>query len=389
MGQGVAPHLGRYLEVCLNLDEHRGPRGVGYSSGLLVFGIMLAMCAGREGQRSQARWFRRNWSWIREVWVEGEGKAPSTQGTPDQSTLSRFERKVPVKRVSELLDEAERGTVKNLKSSSTAKERDNVHLCFDGKARSGCTSAETGRTEVDATIFYPATGQVLASRSLEDKEGELKALNSILEDVGEEFRGATLTADAGLTAILKTDRLDEAGMEGLIQIKGNAGMAFDEVKDLPWDKVTEQSTTDETGHGRHEIRIAKVLPLTFVEDEVEIISDKYPSVECIVQIEAWTKRKSTGHVSHAMRYYLGTGGIAAKSTPSVAATLRAQWGIEVFHWGKDHVLGEDRSLIVSPNASRFTARIRSVVAHIGKVAYGSITKFIEDFSDAPAEVAFS
>jgi hypothetical protein len=94
-----------------------------------------------------------------------------------------------------------------------------------------------------------------------------------LEDVGEEFRGATLTADAGLTAILKTDRLEKAGMEGLIQIKGNAGMAFDEVKDLPWDKVTEQSTTDETGHGRHEIRIAKMLPLMFVEDEVEIISD--------------------------------------------------------------------------------------------------------------------
>jgi len=217
MERKVAPFLGKYLEICLNIDECRGPRGVRYKAGLLVFAILLSMCAGCEGQRSQARWLLRHWPWIRKAWIDAGGRKPGTSGIPSQSTISRFEGVISTEEIYSQMDQAERDSFRqeffeNTNGSEVAQ------LCVDGKARSGCTSELTGRTEIDVTIFSPSTGQVLSSRALEDKEGELRGMESMLTEVVNQFSGSVITCDAGMTSILKTDILARSQVDGIVQI---------------------------------------------------------------------------------------------------------------------------------------------------------------------------
>lgn len=381
----VAPCLAKYLEMCINIDECRGPRGVRYPTGLLVFSILLAMCAGNEGQRSQARWFVRHWHWIKKLWLQAGGSISKSDGIPSQSTISRFEGTISAEEIYRQFDEIERNLFR-IKLGDNLNEIELKHLCVDGKARCGCESDEMGRTEVDVTIFSPSTAQVISSFALEDKQGELKGLESMIDEVGDELRGTIITCDAGITSILKTNILEQKEIDAIVQIKGNAGESFSEISDLPWEKVKDEAIEYSHGHGRDEVRISRKIDLNFYETD---LSDKYPSVACVVQIESWSKKTSTGKVTNSMRYYLGTSLAAELEAQRVGSIIRNHWGIESFHWSKDTTLGEDRSQVTRSNASRFIGRLRSAIVQIGKASYGSVTHFLEDFRSAPYEVAFT
>ena len=270
-------------------------------------------------------------------------------------------------------------------SKERASDNSTVHLCTDGKARSGCIDPRTGRTELDLTIFDADSACIIATESLETKQGEKDALKKGLDTNRGRLKGALLTGDAGMTSILKDDTIANSGMDALIQIKRNAGFSYHEAQSLPWEQVITKETETNQGHGRQEHRVTRVIDLGYVENEIQ---DKYSNVEAIVQIEKWSKNIKSGAVSHSFRYYLGTKMVCELSVNKVGKIIRDHWKIETFHNTKDVTLGEDRSMIVSSNASRFTARIRAMVARLGKV-YGSTKKFIESFSQNPHAVAFS
>lgn len=84
----------RFLErfvtrVCLVVPEYRGPR-LSYPVGALLLGMLLCECAGRNAQRSKAKWLKKNWRWIKQVWWQSGGKRFEAKGTPSQSTISRL-----------------------------------------------------------------------------------------------------------------------------------------------------------------------------------------------------------------------------------------------------------------------------------------------------------
>ena len=383
MASLISQEFGRYLNVCLNYKECRGPNGVRRTAGLMIIGILLATCARCESQRSQARWFKTEWSWILEAWEKAGGKSPSTLKPPRQSDISRFQKVIPASEFNSIIDaEERRAAATELKASN---DRGIIHLSADGKARKGCVDSETGRTEVDLTLLETSSGRVVAAVSLETKEGEKTALKKILSEKHEEFKGAVLTTDAGMTSILKETAIADAEMEALIQIKGNSGEVYKEVKSMDWDRVKTKTTDLSKGHGRKEHRTTRVIDLNFVENEIQ---DKYPSIECAVELEKWCKNTKTGAVSHSFRYYLGTAMISRILPKQVHTIIRDHWKIETYHYVKDVNLGEDRSLTVSSNASKFTARIRGMIARMGKV-YGSTKILLEDFSRRPESTLYS
>jgi hypothetical protein len=69
---------------------------------------------------------------------------------------------------------------------------------MDGKRRNGCLSPQTGRHEIDLRLYCPDTSQILASRTLNDKEGEQTASREILEAEGKSLPKGVITGDAGI-----------------------------------------------------------------------------------------------------------------------------------------------------------------------------------------------
>ena len=384
-----------FLSICIDLSEPKDNRGLVYPSGLTVFSLMLCTCAGRIGQRSKARWIYHNWPWIYAVWCAGGGRiiTKNVNGI-SQSTISRFKSQSLLEDFSDQMNTFHKqqfmSDYQKLVSITLEKGiRRNAnpmpHYCIDGKSREGCISEETGRTEVDLSLYNPETSSAIISFPLEDKQGERSGLKEILDHDMSELPQGIMTGDAGITSVNSTEDISHQGHEYLLQIKGNAGKSYEEIHDIPWEKVKDTQRFDHKGHGRMEIKHLQRFDIEFIESPVNI--DKYHDIAGVFRLESWVKTKQK--IAHSIRYYIGSSGIMNKPLSYIYNTIRQHWRIESYHWRKDKILGEDSSNEKESIASRIYSRINSFVDYIGSSIYGSTKELIDRFSAAPEKMAFS
>ena len=404
-------HLVRLVRrVCLVMPDFRRVDRVEYPAGLLTLSIFLAECAGCVAQKSKEIWLKEHFRWICKLWRKCEGKV-KTKKSPSQSTISRFEQGIDVETFSRLLAEHEcadfdsewKSYRKVCKAESLEKkkrrkrsgvqskagrarkmgvkrEKPFPQYCFDGKSRKGCVSDETGRSMIDVTLYCPETGQILATRTLADKEGESRAVIDILENEARNLPRGIVTADAGILSPSTATAIINAGHGYFLQLKGNAGEAFREVLQMPWDKVTVIDKDFCEGHGRREIRRLKRLTEEHVEfDELS----KYQHCDAVWQRENWVHQKKEGKYTSCTRYFVGDGLAASLPDSLIQRYARDHWKQESYHWVKDAVLGEDASFQKRPNGSRFLSLIRSQIFRIGKAVFGSTKSFKDHFLAAP------
>lgn len=87
---GSSSYLHRFVRrVCVMVPEYRGARLL-YPCGTLLLGMLLCECAGRFSQRAKARWLKKHWRWIKEIWERAGGEPIVEEATPSQSTISRL-----------------------------------------------------------------------------------------------------------------------------------------------------------------------------------------------------------------------------------------------------------------------------------------------------------
>jgi len=78
-----------FLKAIGDLPDWRAAQGKRYCLGLLLFALLVAEAAGKQGQREKARWLSSNWGWICEEWCAATD-LPAWEDPPSQPTLSRI-----------------------------------------------------------------------------------------------------------------------------------------------------------------------------------------------------------------------------------------------------------------------------------------------------------
>jgi hypothetical protein len=406
-------------KVCRAMPEYRTINSrIVYPAGLLALAAFLAECAGCTAQMAKAIWLQENFKWICKLWQRCGGKVEA-KSSPCQSTLSRLLSGVDVETFSRLLAAHERDDFesewasyraackaalqrkrKRRKKSKKPRQKHASNpkslimgsvsediiskplpqYCFDGKARKGCVSEETGRTMIDVTLYCPETGQVLASRTLKDKQGESKAVIDILQKEGSVLPPGIVSGDAGILSPAVTSAVIAAGHGYLLQIKSNAGEAYSEITAMPWDDVQVIDKHFSDGHGRREIRFLKRLDDQYTEFD-ELL--KYDSCDTAWKREAWIHHEKDGRYTSYSRYLVGGGSTATISDAMIQRYAKDHWRQESYHWVKDAVLQEDSSFQKQPNGSQFLGLLRSQVVRIGTVLFGSTKRFKDRFMSAP------
>lgn len=398
--------------MCLELPDDRCDRGLPYPIGLMLFGVFLAICAARTTQRSQAIWFRYHWRWIVKVWRAAKGAKPGRSGPPSQPTISRFlstfdprylaslmtqygrdgfadEWKDYVKKTRET-QKAQRNARKARKPNGprvnrwpyTPAPKRLPQYCLDGKARGGCISKLTGRTEIDLTVYSPETAQVLAHTTLPDKLGEQTAAFALIFSYCNELPAGIFTGDAGITSPDVVKVIRAMGHSYLLALKGNAGKVHDVVADFDWESIEQRDMFFSEGHGRQEIRTVKSLPISaFASNEF----DKYHDIARVYSVRAEVYHPKKDLFEIDTRFFIADRGVAAMSSLEVLTYVREHWKQESFHWIKDAILGEDACPTKNPRGSQTLGLVRDAVVKIAKSMGGSVKKFIDHFSASPEQ----
>ena len=368
------------------------------------------MCAGKTTQAGQAIFFEHHWRWIVRAWVQASGDKPKRDGPGSQSTVSRVLSTFKPRFLANLMTAAARkgfskewrdyvakakkiqkarrerlqgGNLRVRRRTYTPALKKKPQFCLDGKSRSGCISALTGRTEIDLTIFSPETSQIVGHVTLPDKVGEQTAAPLLIFTVSDKLPRGIFTGDAGITSpnVVGVIVADHHGY--LLAVKGNAGKVYKEMTNYDWAKVRDKELFFSEGHGRREIRtILKVPVAAFGSTRFEKYADATAVYAVIADIHHVKEDKFTTET----RFFIADSIAAALSRHEALTYIRDHWAIESFHWVKDVVLGEDDCPTKNSNGSQTLGLMRTALFKVGKSVSGSVAKFIYHFSSDPEQV---
>ncbi|WP_187414953.1 ISAs1 family transposase [Nonomuraea sp. PA05] len=228
-------------------------------------------------------------------------------------------------------------------------------LAVDGKALRG------SRTP-DGTIHLLAATRhdsqiVVAQRQVEAKSNEIPAFTPLLSHL--DLTGVVVTADALHTQHDHARHVVAAGGHYLFIVKGNQPTLLHRLKALPWCEAILNDRTDETAHGRREIRRVKIctarphLP--------------FPHAAQAIQI----KRRRTGHrtgKTTIVTIYAITDLPPGRITHAqIAALIRGHWSIEALHHIRDVTYREDASRIRTGTAPRIMAGLRNLAIGLARL----------------------
>ena len=229
------------------------------------------------------------------------------------------------------------------------------HLRIDGKALRG--AARGGRAPMLLSGIWD-DGTTAAQLPVDTaKTNEIPVFRQLLGKIpAGDLAGAVITADQMHTQREHARLIDAAGAFFIFTIGENQPLLFDAAGALPWESAAGEAWTVDRGHGRIDARTIKTLPPT-----PRIIA-LFPHVRQVFLVE---------------RYSYGTGGellgaVAVLGITSLPpdqagpadplAYLRGHWSIEMHHYVRDVVLGEDASRI--GGAHRAMAAVRNTVTGI-------------------------
>jgi hypothetical protein len=395
----------------VEVPECRAARGIRYPAGLIVFCLLLCQCATRSDQRAKAIWIKAHWKWILKLWRRAKGVEPSGSCTISQSCLSRFLAAFDGGVLASLMatfeqqhflqewkEYVKKGKKRNQEKKANGRRRGKIRrhtfrpalkktpqYCLDGKSRAGCTSALTGRTEIDLTLLSPDTMQVFAVRTLADKEGEQTAAQQMIGDEGTKLPRGVFTGDAGITCPGVVSAAMAAGHSYILGIKGNAGHVFAAIERYPWDDVPDTDLFFNEGHGREEIRSIKSVPISAF-GSCDLFA-KYEGSSVVFEVCADNHLVKEDIYSTETRYFIGDRWAAGLTAHEAITYIRDHWQQESYHWVKDVVLGEDSCPHKSNRGSRTLGVLRSMTVRLGRSLFGSTKRFVDHFVAEPEKIS--
>jgi len=260
-----------------------------------------------------------------------------------------------------------------------AKKR-KPQYCMDGKARGGCISKLTGRTEIDLTIYCPETSQILGHRTLPDKVGEQTAAPSLIRTATGNLPTGFFTGDAGITSPAVVSAIRNLKHNYILAIKGNAGKVYNTVVEYDWDELEGRDMFFNEGHGRREIRTIQSLPVEEFDSEE---FDKYEDISIVFKVTADIHHVKEDKFTTETRFFIANDAASNLSHHAALTYIRDHWQQESYHWCKDVVLGEDDCPTKNSNGSQTLGLVRAAVVKVGRSLFDSVQKLTDHFSSDP------
>jgi len=214
-------------------------------------------------------------------------------------------------------------------------------IAIDGKTVRG-TCDKQGQNGLHLVSAWATANRLtLAQVNVANKANEIVAIPELLELLT--LHGCIVTIDAMGCQKHIIDTIGDQQAEYVVTVKGNqptlqrtVQAAFAAADAQGWSQhPAAVCRTEETAHGRHEIRQCWVVP----DSQVQALG--WRDCHTLVRIERTTTRGAAQKVSRETHYYIS-------SVQADAATLlhlvREHWGIEnQCHWVLDVVFKEDAS----------------------------------------------
>ncbi|TDD05370.1 ISAs1 family transposase, partial [Nonomuraea deserti] len=247
-------------------------------------------------------------------------------------------------------------------------------LAVDGKTLRGSRTSQ-GVTHLLAATCHN-TQIVIAQQQVEAKSNEIPAFTPLLSHL--DLTSVVVTADALHTQHDHARHIVAAGGHYLFIVKGNQPTLLRRLKVLPWREAILNDRTDETGHGRREIRRMKIctarpaLPFPHAAQAIQVKrrrTDHRTGKTTIVTIYAITSLPP-GRITHAQ----------------LATLIRGHWSIEALHHIRDVTYREDASRVRTGTAPRILAGLRNLAIGLARlIGWTNIAAATDHYRSHPAD----
>jgi predicted transposase YbfD/YdcC len=228
------------------------------------------------------------------------------------------------------------------------------HLRIDGKALHG--ARREGRTPMLLSGVWD-DGTTAAQLPVDKKTNEIPVLRKLLKKIPDnDLAGAVITADQMHTQRKHAELIYRKNAYWLFTIGENQPKLFAAADAMCWEAVAVDAWTVDRGHGRIDVRTIKVLPPS------ALVSKLFPHVTHVFLVERYSYG-TDGNLLGAVAVLGITSLPPHLADPAdLLAYLRGHWSVEMHHYVRDVVFGEDASPVSRAHQAR--AAIRNTVIGI-------------------------
>lgn len=332
------------------LVDHRVERRKLHSMPSIVFITVAAVISGCETWNEVELFGQTQADWV-ERYVE------LPNGIPSHDTFNRFFSSMDP----QPFEQCFRKWV-----ASFAGELDDTVVNVDGKSVRGCKTSPTSALHI-VSAWSAAAGITLGQVKTPDKQSELVAVMELLDTLF--LEGSIVTLDALSTHPHIVSKIREREAHYMIQVKRNRMLLFKDIENAFVHHTPDRHTTEQSVHGRTEIRRISVLPV----DKLVMTGDTHwEDLSAIIRVTRWVKENNSGEEHNHTAYYISS--VPELNAKRAAEIIRAHWAIENnLHWMLDVAFNEDADRKQNHNAVVNFSLIRKIsMAGLSKVSYKNI-----------------
>lgn len=237
-------------------------------------------------------------------------------------------------------------------------------VAIDGKLMRGSSKCDEGHATGQegfklwmVSAWSAANGISLGQVKVDDKSNEITAVPLLIHALDLEDCIVTLDAMGCQKEITKA--IIERGSNYIIALKKNQKKSYELAKEIIEDYENKEvilnrvsrHISENTGHGRSEIRVCTVVTYGSVMERM--FQDKFVGLRSIVEVKSERIITATGERTQEKRYYITS--LNTTNPEEIASAIRQHWSIENnLHWQLDVTFREDASKKVRNAARNFS-----------------------------------
>ena len=352
-----------------DLDE-RDNRGKKHSLALVLTGLVLALCCGRDGKLS-----RLHRHMVHHFPALQQATATRQQRVISRAQLPRVLAKVNVEVFARLLNEW---------FGFSLDSHQQAWFALDGKELRGSIAADNRRGEACVSALIQETGLIISQLYYSgSKDSEQPAVRQLITQAG--LAGKKLTLDALHCSPATLTTIHQQGGNFLVGLKSNQPVLYRYAicHTLMQQPVYHRQDAAQRGHGRQQER-------TYACFRVNVSHLNLRWQACglctLISVKRVRRKLDGSHPAEEISYFLSNYGVQSQQqADELFDAIRGHWHVEVMHYQRDVTLREDSLRSSNNTLSRTMSGLRTLVYNLlkrtmAKNMAAKIDQFADDFN---------